>query len=266
MSPVANLIRATKPGAFEADSDLGAKLLRYSTDIGSLRTPEAVLSELHAITSPALGLNVLGAGRFPLVVSDWEAICRGKNLFLHESVPSGFWDEWIRRAPDHNPLLYFMARMSLAPHTWSEMLRQLAPVGADRWGIELAMKYGIRDGLMCPVGGRWLVCFWSSRVLTHVITEPRRIMILAAASFAAMRLDELVQSAAETEGAYTQLTPRELAVVRLLSWDKSHRDIAEALGLGEETVRTHLKNAKAKLGARSQTYAVAKALRQRLIP
>jgi DNA-binding CsgD family transcriptional regulator len=261
MSPVAHLTRATKPDAFEADSDLGAKLLRYSTQVGSLRTPEAVLSELHAITGPALGLNVLGAGRFPLVVSDWEAIRRGKNVFLHKSVPSGFWDEWIRRAPDHHPVIYLMARMSLAPHTWSEMLRQLAPVGTDRWGIELALKYGIRDGLVCPIGGCWIACFWSSRVLTHIITEPRRIMILAAASFAAMRLDQLVEADAETEGAYTRLTPRELAVMRLVSWDKSHQDIAETLGLGLETVRTHLKNAKAKLGARSQTYAVAKALR-----
>jgi DNA-binding CsgD family transcriptional regulator len=263
---VADLTKATKVEGFEADSDLGAKLLHYSTHVGTLRTPEAVLGELHAITSPALGLNVLGACRFPLVVSDCGAICRGKNVFLHESVPSGFWEEWIRRAPDHNPVIYFMARMSLAPRTVSEMLRMLAPVGADRWGIELAMKYGIRDGLMCPIGGRWLVCFWSARILTHVVTEPRRIIILAAASFAAMRFDELVEAEAATEGAYTRLTPRELAVVRLLSWDKSHRDVAEALGLGEETVRTHLKNAKAKLGARSQTYAVAKALRQRLIP
>jgi DNA-binding CsgD family transcriptional regulator len=42
------------------------------------------------------------------------------------------------------------------------------------------------------------------------------------------------------------------------------RDIAEALGLREETVRSHLKKAEAKLGVRNRTHA--EALRQHLIP
>ena len=41
----------------------------------------------------------------------------------------------------------------------------LEPVGIDRWPFELAMKYGMRDGYMCPVGGRWVVAFWSPGVL-----------------------------------------------------------------------------------------------------
>jgi LuxR family quorum sensing-dependent transcriptional regulator len=42
--------------------------------------------------------------------------------------------------------------------------------------------------------------------------------------------------------------------------------VARALGLGEETIRSHLKKAQTKLGARSRTHAVAEALRQNLIP
>ena len=67
-------------------------------------------------------------------------------------------------------------------------------------------------------------------------------------------------------GSRTRLTPRELAVLRLLSTGTQFRDVAHALHLGEETVRSHLKKAQCKLGARNRTQAVAEALRQRLIP
>jgi hypothetical protein len=40
------------------------------------------------------------------------------------------------------------------------------PVGIDRWAYELALKYGMRDGFICPVGGRWAVAFWSRKVLS----------------------------------------------------------------------------------------------------
>jgi DNA-binding CsgD family transcriptional regulator len=63
----------------------------------------------------------------------------------------------------------------------------------------------------------------------------------------------------------TCLTPRELAVLRLASMGALHREIAQALGLGVETVRTHLKKAQIKLGVRNRTHAVAEALRQNLI-
>jgi LuxR family quorum sensing-dependent transcriptional regulator len=55
-------------------------------------------------------------------------------------------------------------------------------------------------------------------------------------------------------------------VLRLAATGAQFREVADALGLGEETVRSHLKNAQAKLGARNRTQAVTEALRQHLIP
>jgi DNA-binding CsgD family transcriptional regulator len=57
-----------------------------------------------------------------------------------------------------------------------------------------------------------------------------------------------------------------MAVLRLVSMGAQSREVGQALGLGEETVRSHLKKAQAKLGARNRTQAVAEALRQHLIP
>jgi DNA-binding CsgD family transcriptional regulator len=265
MSPLKLLKPPPDCTCSEADLELGERLLCYSVHVDSLATPEAVLDRLHDITSAALGLNVLLAGRFPNNVSDWKSLSLGKNVFLHHTAPKGWWEEWVRRAPRQNPIAYFLARLSLAPYTLSEMSRLLEPIGTDRWGIELAMKYGIRDAFICPVGARWVIAFWSPRVLTKIITEPHRIMLFSAASFAAIRLEQLASILPEAAGSYIALTPREIAVIRFLSWGKTYRQIAQALGLSAETVRTHLKKAKEKLGARSQAHIVAQAMRQRVI-
>ena len=51
------------------------------------------------------------------------------------------------------------------------------------------------------------------------------------------------------------LSPRELDVLRLLAAGKSNPEIAEALFIGRGTVRTHVSNILAKLGASTRTEA-----------
>jgi DNA-binding CsgD family transcriptional regulator len=67
-------------------------------------------------------------------------------------------------------------------------------------------------------------------------------------------------------GKRARVTPRELAVLRLLAMGRQTGEIAHLLGLGEETVRSHLKKVQAKLGVRNRPHAVAEAMRQQLIP
>ena len=55
-------------------------------------------------------------------------------------------------------------------------------------------------------------------------------------------------------------------MLRLLSNGKRVREIASLLDLGEETVRSHLKNAEVKLGVHDRSHAVAQAICQHLIP
>jgi two-component system nitrate/nitrite response regulator NarL len=61
------------------------------------------------------------------------------------------------------------------------------------------------------------------------------------------------------------LTERERAVLARLSSGRSHADIGSELGIGVETVRTHLRKASEKLDASTRTQAVATALRLGLI-
>lgn len=61
------------------------------------------------------------------------------------------------------------------------------------------------------------------------------------------------------------LTARELEVVRLMAGGYSNSEIAHALGTAEGTVKNHVSNVLAKLGARDRTRAVLKALEAGLL-
>jgi len=61
------------------------------------------------------------------------------------------------------------------------------------------------------------------------------------------------------------LTPRETEVLRLMAAAYTNREIAEALGTAEGTVKIHVSKILAKLGARDRTQAVLRALEGRVL-
>ena len=62
-----------------------------------------------------------------------------------------------------------------------------------------------------------------------------------------------------------QLTPRELATLRLMADGKSNKEIASELGISERTVKTHLGHLFEKLGVTSRTEAAKIATRRGLV-
>jgi DNA-binding NarL/FixJ family response regulator len=58
------------------------------------------------------------------------------------------------------------------------------------------------------------------------------------------------------------LTPREVETLRLMAAGMSNREIADALGVTEGTVKNHTSSILAKLGVRDRTRAVLKALQR----
>jgi LuxR family quorum sensing-dependent transcriptional regulator len=89
-------------------------------------------------------------------------------------------------------------------------------------------------------------------------------MIFAAASFVALRLEQLVDP--NRIGSRVRLTPRVVAVPRRMSTAGQCHEVAQALGLADETIRSHLKRAQIKLSTRNRTHSLAEALRQHLMP
>ena len=62
-----------------------------------------------------------------------------------------------------------------------------------------------------------------------------------------------------------QLTPREMATLRLMADGRSNKEIAGELGIAERTVKTHLGHLFEKLGVASRTEAVKVATRRGLV-
>jgi len=56
---------------------------------------------------------------------------------------------------------------------------------------------------------------------------------------------------------FEDLSPKQLAALRLLALGLERKAIAEQMGVGEETVKTHLAEVRRKLGARTSAQAVA---------
>jgi two-component system, NarL family, response regulator LiaR len=61
------------------------------------------------------------------------------------------------------------------------------------------------------------------------------------------------------------LTPRETDVLRQLALGRSNRDIAAALDIGDETVKTHVGNLLSKLGVENRAQATVQALKRGLV-
>jgi len=66
-------------------------------------------------------------------------------------------------------------------------------------------------------------------------------------------------------GGRSPITAREVQILEAVADGKSNKEIAGALAIAEDTVKTHLRNLFEKLGAADRAQAVAIALRQNLI-
>jgi two-component system, NarL family, response regulator LiaR len=64
----------------------------------------------------------------------------------------------------------------------------------------------------------------------------------------------------------SQLTPRELDVLKSLAQGRSNREIARALSVTEETVKSHVSSILAKLGLSDRTQAAIFGLQHHLVP
>ena len=108
-----------------------------------------------------------------------------------------------------------LARLALAPFTFTEATKLLEPIGMDRWAAEINLKYGIRNSMGCPIGGRWVFGFWSRKVIK--IPQDQRALLYLGGAFATMRLQVLTEPFMERLPKGASLTARELSVLRLLA-------------------------------------------------
>ena len=89
------------------------------------------------------------------------------------------------------------------------------------------------------------------------------VFTFAGERVARMQAFDSMAEARRSIGHATALTPREREIVKLLAEGLRAEDVAKRLVLSPYTVRTHIRNAKDKLGARTTAQAIAIAIRDR---
>jgi DNA-binding NarL/FixJ family response regulator len=82
---------------------------------------------------------------------------------------------------------------------------------------------------------------------------------------AAAAQESFVDPAVPPKGSRGKLTRRQRQILQLLANGESTTVAARELDLSEETIKTHMKNAMARLGARNRSHAIAIAMRECLI-
>ena len=135
-------------------------------------------------------------------------------------------------------------------HSDGEFAKSSSPLalklilGALNWPRNTALGTAI----FVPSAAAGSCAFALQNPITKTLTQPLRIMIFTAATFGVLRIEQLISLGDKFRVTCLALTPRQLAVFRLLSVGMSLKEVAHNLGLSDETAKTHLKKALAKMG------------------
>jgi len=168
-----------------------------------------------------------------------------------------------RRIVDANPatarLLGRAPRALRGRHVWE--LVSGGPLATPvEWHVTLAQRHFTGETALLHADGREVPVQWGAT--TEGATGRRRVLfvVLGTSRWGARfrRDDQGAPSGAP-------LSTREAEIVRRVAMGETSPEIAGELGISADTVRTHVRNAMRKVGARSRAHLVAKALGEALV-
>lgn len=180
------------------------------------------------------------------------------KTFIYSNYP----DRWMQRYQAEGYIgqdpAVIHCRQSEAPFVWGD-----SPLGTPSPMWEEARDVGLRHGwaqssLIAPNGAGMLTLSRSSQSLSSVellTTESKMRWLTNVSHFVLSKL--LMQQARAHEEPH--LTRQEAEVLKWTADGKTSGDIGVILGISENTVNFHIKNAISKLRAANKTAAVVKA-------
>lgn len=124
-----------------------------------------------------------------------------------------------------------------------------------RWTAALASGRFHGEAEMIRADGTHVGVQWAGN--TEIVTGRRLVLFVALGT---SRWGGSFRRAAEADPEPRALSGRELEIVRLVARGESGPEIAAELHIAHDTVRTHVRNAMLKVGARSRAHLVAKVL------
>lgn len=181
----------------------------------------------------------------------------GESLVEQLGWPRAFIDEWIHKGFAARSPAVVRARLEHLPFIW------FAAAATEDSAQATALRgLGITTAVSVPVRlprGRFALVTWmgpgDEAVARQLLEWAGPELLLLAHYFL-----ELVRRRWETPTVsedLARLTSRELQCLTEVAKGASDSEAARALGLTARTIRFHLQNAGAKLGARSRSHAVA---------
>ena len=94
-------------------------IVDFSARIGEYGTPTGILDALDEAVARDSAVRALGARRYGVDVPQQEPLRVGENVFIHKSVPEGWWDEYYVLSQRRQTPIMTMIRHGLAPVTWT---------------------------------------------------------------------------------------------------------------------------------------------------
>jgi PAS domain S-box-containing protein len=146
-------------------------------------------------------------------------------------------------------------RADLAGHPLYDFVAGGPLVTAAEWRDLLARGHFAGSASLRHKDGSDIAVQWAGH--TEVATGRRLVLFVALNT---SRWGNHFRRGRDEPPKGSKLSARELEVVRLVARGETGPEIAAELGISYETVRTHVRNAMTKLGARSRAHLVAKAL------
>jgi DNA-binding CsgD family transcriptional regulator len=123
------------------------------------------------------------------------------------------------------------------------------------WEAQLAKGSFAGKGELICANGDHVGVQWGATV--EIVTGHRRILFVALST---SRWGARFRRAPAEDHVPGGLSERELEIIRHVAGGSTGPEIADELHIAHDTVRTHVRNAMTKVGARSRAHLVAKAL------
>ncbi len=178
--------------------------------------------------------------------------------FFFQDWPPGWIELYTRRNFLAADYMVAEARRRIAPFTWLEAKaeRTLSRAEQDIW--DAAAEWGWTDGFSVPIygpGGYFGLVAMAGR--ERPMPSALRGELHQHAFLTHERCRDLTGHAPVADPQVV-LTHRELECIRWVASGKTDAEIAVLLGMSQTTARTHIDQARRKLGARTRSQAVAR--------
>jgi PAS domain S-box-containing protein len=128
------------------------------------------------------------------------------------------------------------------------------------WASALAAGEFTGETELIGAGGAAVRVQWAAA--TEIVTGRRLVLFVVLST---SRWGGRFRRSAPPEPRAGELTAREREIVRLVALGSSGPEIADELRISHNTVRTHVRNAMSKVGARSRAHLVARSLGDGLV-